>query len=306
MVGKRNRFRRRLAAVTAFVFLFWCQSSRAENVSLLLRSGRNLQARVDFPAHPPNHARARFPVILVFGGFQKAGEVIELMRSTGLGDGYALASFDYPFEPPRRLIFPDSLFWIPKLHQMIHETFEGIGLLEAHLSRDHRVDPSRRILLGASLGAPMALGAVHRGASPTHLVLIHGFGDFESVVAWQFERPWKKNWGRFAFLAPGVSRTLSQLVLWRSDIGRAEDWARALPEGLSVLQVAPKHDEFVPRSAIESLENSLQQSRARVTYSKTSAGHLQPGAVDTLREIRVLIERWLASDQTRKKPPRNP
>jgi len=99
-------------------------------------------------------SNAQLPVILVFGGFQKAGEVIELMRRTGLGEDYALASFDYPFEPPRRLMFPESLFWIPKLHQMFHETFEGIGLLDAHLSEDARFNPRRRVLLGASLGAP--------------------------------------------------------------------------------------------------------------------------------------------------------
>lgn len=304
MVGKGSRFRRRLTALTAAFWAF-CLSAGAEEIPLVLQSGRVLRARLSLPVRAAAQPRSQIPVLLVFGGFQKAGEVIELMRRTGLGEDYALASFDYPFEPPRKIIFPESLFWIPKLHQMVHETFEGIRILDARLSEDFRFDPRRRILLGASLGAPMALGAIHRGARPTHLALIHGFGAFESVVAWQFERPWQKSWGSLSCFAPSVSKALARALLWRSGVGSAENWAENLPEGLSVLQVSPREDEFVPRSAIESLEDSLRRSKAKVEFRKTQAGHLQPGAIPTLQEIGVLLQKWLASDQAREKPPRD-
>jgi dienelactone hydrolase len=294
MVGKGNRLRRRLAALVylAASFVVVLQplcAEGAEKLVLELSSGRRIEARVDFPRGP-----GPFPVILIFGGFQKAGEVIALMRASHLGDGQALASFDYPFDPPRKLLFPQSLFWIPQLRQMVRDTLEGITQLSAALERDPRLEGSRRLALGASLGAPMVLGAAAQGASFTHLAMVHGFGDFRGTIAWQFERPWRERWGRLGFAAPWVARALSELLLWNSGIGEAEDWVRELPAGLPVLSIRASRDRFVPASAVESLEEALKISQATVSFAQTQGDHLQPGALETLREIRVQVEAWEA------------
>lgn len=291
-MGKGNRIRRRLAALALLVFLGG-SAWGTETIPLILASGRIIEARLDLP-HPRPAAGRRIPVVLVFGGFQKAGQVIELLRGAGLGEGYALASFDYPFDLPRKVLWPDSLFWIPRLHRMVHETFEGIILLSRRLGSDPRLDPDRVIGLGASLGAPMVLGAAARGARLTRLALVHGFGDFERSVAWQFERPWSRSWGAASFLARPASHLLSHALLWQSGFGQAEDWAAALPAGLPVLQIRASEDEFVPREAIDSLEEALRRSKATVRFARTDGGHLQPGAEATLRQVGGILQDWEA------------
>lgn len=266
----------------------------SEKILLPLRSGRVLSATLQLAPTLFQNRSSPLSVLLVFGGFQKAAEVGAVVRQTGLADAFAIASFDYPFDPPRRVIFPESLFWIPKLHQMVHETIEGIGLLADVLSKDPRVDPRRIVALGASLGAPMVLAAASHGAKVSHLVLVHGFADLPQVIAWQFERPWRERWGVFSSFSGPFSRVLAEILLWRSGIEDPGLQALRLPDSLPVLSVRAANDAFVPKSCSDQLESALRNSRARVTLEATEGGHLQPGSATTLKDVGARIKVWLS------------
>lgn len=262
----------------------------SESLDLKLSSGRVIRATLELP----EARRLPVPVLLVFGGFQKAAEVSTVVRGTGLSDEFAIASFDYPFDLPRRVIFPESLFWIPRLHQMVRDTIEGIVVLSHLLQRDIRLDSGRTIALGASLGAPMVLAAAARGAAVSRLVIVHGFADLPKVIAWQFERPWRESWGSFSQLAGPASRALAALLLWRSGIEDPSVEAGRLPRELEVLAIRATDDHFVPRSCVDELERSLSASSANVTFEVSRGGHLQPGSVGTLREVGRTIRDWLS------------
>ncbi|MCI0749606.1 MAG: hypothetical protein L0Y32_03525, partial [Nevskiales bacterium] len=65
------------------------------------------------------------------------------------------ATFDYPFDAPRKFIFPDSLKLAPELRDAIHGTLDGIGKLHDALKQRPDIDPARITVAGASAGAPI-------------------------------------------------------------------------------------------------------------------------------------------------------
>ncbi|NDD90917.1 hypothetical protein EBZ37_02365 [bacterium] len=285
-----------LLVVWCGVFLF---SDRAfaqaheERLQLTLSSGKIIWARVRFPELTLQGDRTPpIPAVMVFGGFQNAARVIDEVEQLGLGKKVILASFDYPFEPPRQFRFPQSLFWYPKVVVMLREAIEGVGVLAEALSQDSRIEPGI-VGLGASLGAPIMSIAAARSPRISEVVLVHGFGRVPNTLALQLERGLEKAFGNWDFLARASARVLAYTAWHCSGLPAPEKEANKLRANQSVFWVEAENDSFVPKAASESLREAIRGSRARFEMKVTPGGHVQPGSLQLMRQIGSAVGEWL-------------
>src|SRR5262245_8590213 len=131
---------------------------RALKIPIDLGQGKSTMATLSLPEAAGGE---KLPTLLVFGGFERAGEVLSLLYPATTAR-VAFASFDYPFTAPRRIEFPKSLRSLPEAKALYPSTVRGILSLLSELKRRPELDPARIVLIGASFGAPFALGAAAR------------------------------------------------------------------------------------------------------------------------------------------------
>ncbi|MGK5086419.1 hypothetical protein WDW86_02580 [Bdellovibrionota bacterium FG-2] len=174
----------------------WGAALQTKREKFEIPSGATLEAQIlVWPSGAGKVSpKNKSPAILVFGGFQNAAKVLDLLTphlaKLGITD-VVLASFDYPFDPPRKFEFPGSLKLAPQAKQMIHQTVDGIDALRVHLINKWNVDPHRITLIGASLGAPFTALAAQPGLFPG-LVFVHGFGEIQKTAQFQLEQSWRR------------------------------------------------------------------------------------------------------------------
>lgn len=261
---------------------------RVERFDFSTRQGRRLEAELRFPESGVSPGQ-RLPLLLVFGGFEHAGQVLSLLRPR---DPVVLASFDYPFSPPRKFEFPASLRYAPEAKRMVRETGDGIvSLIEALAARRPEIDPSRIVLIGASLGSPFAIEAAVRSPGVAGLVLIHGFGDVVATARYQLERA----------LVPRLGRSMGGLFSWLIaeagwryfEIEAPEEQVRKLREGLPVIWITPERDTQIPEAGVRALERGLLESRAQVDRWVTPGDHLHPGSEALIDQILLRVSDWM-------------
>lgn len=154
-----------------------------ETVPLKLPDGATITANILVPG-PRKLADldAKMPVLLIFGGFEDAAKMLEQLDPKL---PVIVSSFNYPFEPPRRFEFPESLHDLPDAKRAITQTINGIIELVATLKSRSDVEASRITIVGSSFGAAFALAAAAENRDLTGVVLVDGFGkipDRKSVV----------------------------------------------------------------------------------------------------------------------------
>lgn len=248
-----------------------------ERVELALSSGRIVTAEIRRPAG----AAAALPAVLLFGGFRGAATVLDAVPADL---PVAAVSFDYPFDPPRRFRFPQSLADLPEMDRGIDDTFEGIRHLVAHLRARSDIDARRITIVGASLGAPFAIVSAAELKLPG-LVIVHGFGDVRRVIAQQFIRKLEPRYGGWTrWPAWGLANALT----WGFGLPAPEDYAPRLRADQRALMIVAGDDDLIPQRATQVLWQALQRSQAQIERIDEAGLHLQgtrdpriAGLVDT-------------------------
>jgi len=254
--------------------------------SFSLKSGKSLTAIARVYAPKPLESRA-LPLILIFGGFQNAAQVLDLVDP---GQRVLLATFDYPFEPPREWRFPHSLKFAPQAKQMIHEMIEGIGACIEKLKSIYPITSGQVTVIGGSLGAPFAIYSASRFESIQGVVVAHGFGKTRLTIQQQFESLWKSKLGIFA--SP-VSWFLATAAWFYVGLPEVEQAARDLKPKQKVLMIEAKEDRSIPLAARESLRSALKQSQASFKWKQVPGDHFRPGDMDQVREVLVEVTSWM-------------
>lgn len=254
---------------------------REEKLPLLLDDGRKLEATLRLPPD----AQGRLPAVMLFGGFRNAATVLDRVKS---GRPMIWATFDYPFEPPRKFRLPQSLKVAPQMRAAIHGTFEGVGKLYDALRAHPQVDAARITVVGASAGAPFATVGAARHGIPG-VVLVQGFGKVPRVVQHLFVRKYEPKWGAWV---RGPAWLLAAWITWYCDIPPIEDYAAQLRASQKVLVIAADNDELIPKPASEALWTGLQQSAAPRERVVLPGGHL--GIGDDARLVADVLQRSLA------------
>ncbi len=227
------------------------------------------------------------PVLLVFGGFQNAARVLELVAPDR---PVVLASFDYPFDPPRKFAFPGSLRFAPDVKRMISDTASGIDELILKLKDRDYVDPTQLTIVGASLGAPFAVSAAARNVEFSNLVVVHGFGDIPATAKHQLVRSWRP---KFGWVAEPLAWGLAHFGWWYLGSPSPERDALRLRSSQRVLMISAEADSFIPKDAGEALWEAIQKSPAVPERIIMPGDHLQPGSESLISEIMRRVNAWL-------------
>ena len=255
---------------------------REENLTLTLDDGRTLTAQLRIPLE----AQGKLPALMLFGGFRNAATVLDRVHTER---PVIWASFDYPFEAPRKFEFPDSLKLAPQMRAAIHGTFEGVGKLYAQLKTHPEIDPARITVVGGSAGAPFAIvGAAQHGIPG--VVLVQGFGDATRVVQHLLARKYEERWGAWA---RGPAWLLASWILWYCEAPDIVAHARALKPQQKVLLITAQEDDFIPKEAGEVLWKALQESDAQHERIELPGRHLRAGSAEQIADIlqRALV--WM-------------
>jgi dienelactone hydrolase len=268
--------RRSLAGVLLLALSLAAQAERRhESITLELEEGPTITAELRIPAA----GDGPYPAVMLFGGLRSAGEVLDLLPEGK--HPIALASFDYPFEPPRDLDFPGALQHLPAARRAIFDTLDGIGQLHAALAAHPEIDAERITIVGASLGAPFAVIAAANHDIPG-MVAVQGYGKLATVISHQFRIRWEPEWGRAGVLA---AQLLGHgIALW-ARLPEPERHARKLTSGQHALLITAEADRIIPETASEALWEAMQASEAKVARQALPGGHLRSGADGLIRRI---------------------
>lgn len=256
-----------------------------EEVSFTLQNGKTLTGRLLVPVREDK--KSRLPVLSVFGGLERAAKVLELIHPKV---PVIVASFDYPFDAPRKFVFPDSLKFAPVAKQAVADMLEGISELHSALKKRDDVDASKITVVGASFGAPFALAAAADDPSISGVVIVHGFGDVPGTVQHQLLRKWIPRYGAFA---RPMAWFLSN-VGWLYLNGPApESSARRLTSRQRLFMIAAEEDTFIPTASTEKLWSAIESSPAQRERLLMPGDHLQPGADALIEKITSQITDWM-------------
>ncbi len=237
-------------------------------------SGLTIRARVRLP---PDSAQPA-PAAIVLGGLQRGKGAADLAAQV-VGDApIVLASLDYPYggdpDPRGWAIVGASLEARPALYR----TVAGTRLLIDFLTRHPRVRPDRIILVGVSLGGPIAVAVGGMDPRPAAVACLFGAdlpGMLEHAV-----RP------RAGVLA-GI---LAPLMAWHlRPIDPARHVAAIAPRPF--LLVGGRGDRRIPVAAIEALARAAGPS-ARTVWLESP--HPDPAASEWLRLAAAAVQSWLA------------
>lgn len=250
-----------------------------EKIALPLDDGRVVQATL---RRPDDTMPRRLPAIMLFGGFQNAAKVLERVRSDR---ALVWATFDYPFEPPRKFQFPASLKYAPEARAAIHGSFDGVVKLHQALKARGDVDPKRITVVGASAGAPFATVGAARSGIPG-VILVQGFGDVTAVFQNLLTRKYRAKWGDWVD-TPAL--WLARLLVWYCEIPDVAAHARQLRAGQKALMFTAAQDDFIPRASSEALWTALEASGAQ--HERIDLEGLHLGVGDDRERIADILER---------------
>ncbi len=253
--------------------------------SIPLADDRQALATLKLPAGLK--AGQKIPVLLIFGGFESAADVLGLIHTD---KPIALASFDYPFNAPRKLTFPESLKYLPEAKRVYPDTVRGIAELVKVLRGLPEIDSRQVIAVGASFGAPFVLAAASRDPTISRVVLVHAFGQVPQTAEHVILKSWLPRYGWKA--RPGAW-ILSRLLWLYLGEETPESSARKLDAEQRVLMVTARDDSFIPRESSDALWQALEQSRARVERKMMASDHLMPGSDQLIGQIVGEVESWM-------------
>jgi dienelactone hydrolase len=248
-------------------------------------NGKVLTAKLLVPVHETKHPR--YPVLSVFGGFQSGAKVLEILKPKV---PVIVATFEYPFDAPRRFEFPKSLSYAPNAKQAITDMLDGMYEMHNALKQRDDVDPVKITVVGASFGAPFALAAAAKDTTISGVVVVHGFGDIPGTVKHQLSRSWQPKLGA---LAGPAAWLFSHLAWFYLDGPAPEDSALRLTSRQRVLMIQAEQDSYIPTSSSIRLWQAIDQSSAQRERIMTPGDHIQPTSERMIENISDQVVEWM-------------
>ena len=280
--------------LASFFVLGFALGDQVTPLLLRLSQGRDLQALIRQPTDVKSGER--IPLVLLFGGFEEAGKVLGLFEP---GVRVAVASFDYPFSPPRKFHFPGSFWNAPEAKRAAHLTLEGIGVLHKTFLEVSSRQYSPSILVGASFGAPFAIAAAAAaadgGAHPYQgLVILHGFAKIPETATALIAKKWEKKAGILGRWAAWLVCRLSWAYL---RFPSPEQSIPRLNSDLSVLMISASQDSFVPKESTAALKELFERSKVKFEFVELPGDHLQPGSDELIKKLKTLTVAWMKRER---------
>lgn len=242
----------------------------------ILRSSSGLAIRVRVRLPPDGGGPV--PAAIVLGGLQRGKGAADLAAQV-VGDApIVLASLDYLYGAD-----PDPRGWAivgaaREARPALYHTVAGTRLLIDFLARHPRVRPDRIVLVGVSLGGPVA-------------VAVAGMDSRLAAVACLFGADLPNMLGHAVRPRVGpLAGALVPLVAWHlRPIDPARHVSAIAPRPF--LLVGGRGDRRIPAAAIEALARAAGPA-ARTVWLE--APHPDPAASEWLRLAAAVVRSWLA------------
>lgn len=243
---------------------------------LVLRGSGGLVVRARLRV-PPGPA-GRVPAAFVFGGLQRGRGAVDVAAQV-VGDApVALAAMDYLYEgdpEPRGWAIPGA---VRQARPALYRTVAGARLLLDFLAAHPRVRPDRIILIGVSLGGPIAVAVAGMDARPAAVACLFG-ADLADMLGHAL-RP---------RLGPAAG-ALVPVARWHLSAVSATRRAPAIAPR-PFLIIGGRGDRRIPAGAIEALARAAGPA-ARIVW--LDAPHPDPAASEWLRLAAAATRGWLA------------
>lgn len=259
--------------------------TRTEVLQIEMEGEPAIQATLRIPEGCSD--KAKFPVVILFGGFQEAAQVLDFVHPK---KPMILASFDYPYKGSRKFRFPDTLLEGGKLKKFVKNTQTAISRLIPVLKKRSDIDLDKIAIVGASFGAPFAIRAASEHEDLNALIIVHGFGDVQGVIRYRLDRRWSEKLGYFSdWLA-----SLSAWVIVRFlDLPLPEKDAEKLHRSQIALMVEATGDTLIPTQSRDVLWDALARSPAQTKRIQMPGDHLRPGTDILIEKIMDYSLDWL-------------
>ena len=256
-----------------------------ESIEFKTPSGLTLTAKLLVPIH--DEKGTRFPVLSIFGGFQKTTKILEAIKPKV---PVIIASFDYPFDAPKNFELSQSLKYAPDTKRAMSDLVGAIEELHNVLKIREDVDPSKITIVGASLGAPFALTAAANDPTISGVIIVHGFGDVPGTVKHQLLLRWQP---KFGALAHPMAWLLSHLGWLYLDGPTPEASVLRLTSRQRVYMIQAEEDSYIPTASSTRLWNAIENSASQHERLITPGSHLQPQSERSIENISDHIVNWM-------------
>ena len=286
MAAPGNAARGLIAAGAVALATMWAPALAAadESVDLALESGTRITATLRWPPSADSSTEP-LSVVILFGGLEGTRQVLDVMPTS---PGTVLASFPYPYDPPRRLSWQNAKAGVDQFGRAVDDTFAGIAELLTYLRAHPRVDAQRITLVGASAGAPFAGISAQRLEVPG-VILIQGFGDLPRVLGHQADLAWRGDGWYQTF----ITQLLGRLLVAYLDLPDPAEAARRMTAEQRVLMITAVQDQRIPAASTEALWTGLTASRAQVSRIDQPGDHLRGLSDPRIPQILGIASDWM-------------
>ena len=253
--------------------------------TIKLNSNTKIQAKLLRYQNKSNPSK--LPFVLILGGFETGANAVELVKPRF---PVLLASFDYPYQPPKKWHLSDFFSELNKIKKATHETIQGMVRLYQKIKKRKDTAPDYGTMVGASFGAPFVLLSSSKIKDIKGIALLHGFADIRNVLEHRLQQLWVSKYGSWA--KPFIW-LLSYFLWWYLDIEDPSKIIQTYDSDQHVLLIEAKYDEFIPKEAQTSLKMNLNKSDAIVKKKKYHSGHLMPGKENILKQMLHDVTQWM-------------
>lgn len=188
---------------------------------------------------------------------------------------------DWPWYSPRRLSVFAAVRQLGAIREAVLRSPGVFALGVEAAAAQPEVGRDRIVVLGASLGAPIAMAALRLTDAPTALVLVDGFADLERVLDHALRRE-----VRPPVLASPLAAYAARLL---HPVEPAHHASRAA--SLPTLALNARDDERIPAVAIDHLWAALPHAERRWREGK----HLRAHRSQLIAELSDEVTAWLAT-----------
>ncbi|HET9333770.1 MAG TPA: hypothetical protein VFQ21_09330 [Gemmatimonadota bacterium] len=251
---------------------------RLTEVTLVSDTGFQVRARVRAEG---SRSGERHPAVILLGGYKTGRKAVDIPRETA---DLVLLSIEYPYSGPER---PRGLDWVRHFGAMrgaIVDTPPALLIAAQYLYSREDVDPGKVTIIGVSLGVPFSVAAAATDKRIAGVALLHGGGDIATMAY-------------YAFADRGPAWVMRALALGLAWVVAPLEPTRYAPDVAPrpSLMVNADGDEFIPRSSVLDLYDSLGQPKQLVWLPSAHVATSDEAVVDQLMAITLewMTERGL-------------
>ena len=242
-----------------------------------------ISARGDsvFALWRPANARVARPwTAVLLGGFGTGDRTALLVPDDTT---FNTLGVNWPWRGETRLTPAEFAVQLPAIQRACMRSPAILALGAEAVARTPGVDPTRVVLVGASLGVAPALAALRLTSVPDALVLMDGGADIELMIRAALEH---EGWP-----GPAAAASAAGAYQW---LWPLEPVLNAPPAArLPVLLLNTTSDQRIPRASIDKLRASLPHAAVRWR----SGPHIQPSQRDVIERLTRDVLAWLRATE---------